>query len=168
MSLAIFNVRARCGLPSIKIISPTFYALQDARTPVLVSVVTILANLVLNVTLVRVMGYRGLALGTSVAAIINASALIFILSRRIGGLDGGRVTRSFAKITIAALAMGLAAYYSESWLHHVAPAASIWARSLRVLGAIGVGMGVLAVAAVVLRIEEFSQAMERLLSRFHV
>ncbi len=154
------------GYSLVKIVSPTFYALQDARTPVFVSLVTILVNLGLNVTLVGVMGYRGLALGTSVAAIVNASLLVVVLARRIDGLDGARVARSFIKITLASFAMAGAAYYGETWLHRMGPAPSILMRSLRVVGAIGIGMGVLALAAWALRIEEFSQAMGRVLARF--
>ena len=36
--------------------------------------ITVLANALLNIALVRVMGYRGLALGTSIAALFNADA----------------------------------------------------------------------------------------------
>ena len=38
----------------------------------MVSIITVLVNAVLNVVLVRVLGYRGLALGTSIAALFNA------------------------------------------------------------------------------------------------
>ena len=31
------------------------------------------------------MGYRGLALGTSIAALINAAALMYLLARIVGG-----------------------------------------------------------------------------------
>jgi putative peptidoglycan lipid II flippase len=153
------------GYSLVKIVSPTFYALQDARTPVLVSVLTILANLVLNVSLVGVLGYKGLALGTALAAIVNASLLMFILSRRIGGLEAARVSRSFAKIAVASVLMAVAAYYAEAWLHRLAPAPSIWMRSVRVFGAIGIGVGVLAAAAAALRLEEFQLAMKRVLDR---
>jgi putative peptidoglycan lipid II flippase len=154
------------GYSLVKIVSPTFYALQDARTPVLVSVVTILANLVLNVTLVNALGYKGLALGTALAAIVNASLLVVVLSRRIGGVDGARVAGSFARIAAASVAMAATAYYAEAWLHHLAPAPSIAMRAARVLGAITLGMTVLAVSAWALRIEEFRQATSRVLSRF--
>jgi putative peptidoglycan lipid II flippase len=154
------------GYSLVKIISPTFYALQDARTPVLVSVLTILVNLALNVILVNQMGYKGLALGTSLAALVNASLLIVVLSRRIGGIDGARVFTSFAKIVAASLVMAVAAYYAEAWLHHLLPAPSIAMRAVRVLGAIGLGVGVLAASAMALGLEEFRQAMSRVLSRF--
>src|SRR4029434_6717124 len=91
---------------AVKIASPTFYSLRDSRTPVIVSVLTVTANLILNLTLVRVVGYRGLALGTALAAIFNAGALLWLLRGRLGGLDGRRIAVAVVKILAASVAMG--------------------------------------------------------------
>jgi putative peptidoglycan lipid II flippase len=64
------------GYSVARIASPTFYALGQNRVPVQVSVATVLVNAALNVALVRVLGFRGLALGTSIAALFNAAALL--------------------------------------------------------------------------------------------
>ena len=61
------------GYSIVRIASPTFYALGDSRTPVQISIASVAVNAVLNVVLVRVLGYRGLALGTSIAALVNAA-----------------------------------------------------------------------------------------------
>jgi putative peptidoglycan lipid II flippase len=154
------------GYSIVKLASPTFYALRDARTPVIVSVITVLSNLALNLWLVRVLQFQGLALGTAIAANINAGLLLFLLSRRIDGLDAARVLRSFAKIMVASTVMAVAAWWTEGWLHGHFPG-QWWApRALRVGGSIGVALGVLAFMATVLRIEEFRQAMGRILRRF--
>ena len=60
----------------VRIVSPIFYALGRSRTPVTVSIITVLVNAGLNVVLVRVLGFRGLALGTSIAALFNAGTLL--------------------------------------------------------------------------------------------
>jgi putative peptidoglycan lipid II flippase len=153
------------GYSVVKIVLPSFYSLQDARTPVLVSLVTITANVVLNIALHRVMGYRGLALGTGIAATINAGILLMLLARRLGGLEGGRVLISLAKIAAASAVMGAAAYFAEAWLHGRFPARALWPHAIRVLGGISAGVATLAVAAWILRIEEFSQAIQRVLAR---
>jgi hypothetical protein len=66
--------------------------------------------------------------------------------------------------------MGVAAYYTDAGLRAVLPASlmgyPLLSRLVRVLGAIGAGIGTLALAAWALHIEEFQQAMKRLLSRF--
>lgn len=157
------------GYSAVKIASPTFYALNDARTPVLVSVATIALNLVLNITLVRVLGFKGLALGTAVAALFNSGLLMYLLSRRIQGLEGPRVFQVFGKILIASLAMGAAAVVTEAWLDACLPGMQGWGTvraGLRVGVAIGVGLGVLALAATALRLHEFTVVRTRLIARF--
>ena len=153
------------GYSVVKIVLPTFYALQDARTPVVVSLVTITANVLLNISLHTVMGYRGLALGTGIAATVNAGILLFLLARRLGGLEGARVLKSLAKIAVASAIMGLVAYFAEAWLHGRFPARALWPHAIRVLGGIGAGVASLALAAWLLRIEEFNQAVQRVMAR---
>ena len=142
-----------------------FYSLQDARTPVLVSLGTIATNLALNLWLNSIMGFRGLALGTAITANINAGLLLWLLSRRIGGGDAQRVATAFAKIAIASLLMGAASYGTELWLHTLAAGEWWGPRLLRVMGAIGVGIAVLAGASQLLRIDEFRAALSRVLAR---
>src|SRR5439155_23054578 len=96
------------GYSIVKIASPSFYSLRDARTPVLVSLITIATNLGLNLWLDGLMGFRGLALGTAIAANINAGLLLMLLSKRLGGLESSRVLRSFAKIGLASAVMAAA------------------------------------------------------------
>jgi putative peptidoglycan lipid II flippase len=157
------------GYSIVKIAAPSFYALKDARTPVLISVFSVLTNLGLNLWLNSVMGFRGLALGTAIAANANALLLLALLRRRISGVDGRRVLSSFLKIAVASAVMGVVAYYAAVGLRAVLPAAVAGSakisRVLVVAGAIGAGLGTLALAAWTLHIEEFRQALKRVLSR---
>jgi putative peptidoglycan lipid II flippase len=153
------------GYSVVKIAIPSFYSLRDARTPVIASVVTITGNILLNIWLHGMMGFRGLALGTGIAATVNAGILLFLLARRLGGLDGGRVLTSLAKITIASTVMGFAAYFTEAWLHDRFPARALWPHAIRVFGGISCGLATLALSAWLLRIEEFSQVIQRVLAR---
>jgi putative peptidoglycan lipid II flippase len=113
-----------------------------------------------------VIGYRGLALGTALAAIFNASMLLWLLSRRLNGLDGRRVAIAFGKIVLASLVMGAAAYGTEAWLHGPLPGNGLLFKAVRVFGSIGIGILVLVACAKLLRLEELEQAMRRVLSRF--
>src|SRR5439155_14714551 len=81
------------GYAGIKVLAPSFYALGDARTPMLVSVVSIGVNYALNWTFVRRLGFGhlGLALATSAVALGNFALLYAFLRRRIGPF-GGRST----------------------------------------------------------------------------
>ena len=154
----IFYAPGLLGYSAVKIASPSFYSLRDSRTPVTVSVISVLVNLAINLMLVRVMGYRGLALGTALAAMFNAGTLLWLLRNRLGGLEGRRVAVAFAKIACASVAMGAAANVSAGWLAmHVPPAGSMW-RAIELAAAIAVGLAVLVASARVLRIAEFDEA----------
>lgn len=149
----------------VKIASPSFYSLRDSRTPVTVSVISVMANLAINLLLVRVMGFRGLALGTALAATFNAGTLLWLLRRRLDGLDGRRVAVSFVKITCASIAMAIAAHYTSEWLTARLPGSgSVW-RAVDVSTAIAVGIAVLVASARLLRIAEFDEAFGRVLRR---
>jgi len=162
----IFYAPGLLGYSAVKIASPTFYSLRDARTPVTVSVISIAANLAINLVLVQVMGYRGLALGTAIAALINAVVLLWLLRGRIGGIEGGRVAVAMMKIVAASLAMGVAAHYTAAWITSLTPDGGELAKALRVFGAIGVALVVLAASARALRIQEFTDATARVVQRF--
>jgi putative peptidoglycan lipid II flippase len=163
----MFYAPGLLGYSAVKIASPTFYSLRDSRTPVMVSVLSIAVNLGINLILVRLLGFRGLALGTALAAVLNAVILLWLLRGRLGGIEGGRVARAFLKITAASLLMGLAAYLSAGWLAVATTAEGELAKLITVFGAITAALVVLAVAARLLRIEEFTEASNRILRRFN-
>ena len=107
------------GYSAIKILAPAFYALNDARTPMLVSLVSILVNLAAASTMVKLagLGHLGLALSTSAVALFGSVALFLLLRSRIGGIHGRALARSVAKILTASAAMGLACYFSSRGVH---------------------------------------------------
>jgi putative peptidoglycan lipid II flippase len=153
------------GYSIVKIASPSFYALRDARTPVIVSMITVAVNVALNLWLVRVLGFGGLALGTAIASIVNAALLMTLLSRRIGGLDGARVFDTFARVAAASIVMGAVAWYTHGWLAGVFGTGASLARAINVGGAIAAGIAALAAVSKLLRLQEFEEAMNAALRR---
>jgi putative peptidoglycan lipid II flippase len=143
----------------VRIVSPTFYALGRSRTPVLVSIATMGVNVVLNVTLVQVLGFRGLALGTSLAALFNGVALLILLRPHVGGLNGRQVLGSLVRIALAAAAMGAAAVGVEAWLAARMPGDALAIQIVRLTLTIGVALAVLAAASWLLRIREFTEGV---------
>ena len=153
------------GYSVVKIASPSFYSLEDARTPMVVSLITIGLNLGLNLWLHAWMGFTGLALGTGIAANVNAGLLLYLLSRRIGGIEARRVWWSFVKIVAASLVRAGVAYEVHASLRELLPDAGALMRTVRVAAAIGAAVATLAAAAWVLRIEEFHQAVAQIRAR---
>jgi putative peptidoglycan lipid II flippase len=147
------------GYSIVRIASPTFYALGRNRVPVIVSVLTVLVNAALNVVLVQVMGYTGLALGTSIAAIFNAAVLLVLLHRSLDGLNEGHILSSFVRIVVASALMGAAAIAADRFLLSLLPGDAIALQVVRLAAVIGVALFVLAAAAHVLHVREFRQGM---------
>jgi putative peptidoglycan lipid II flippase len=153
------------GYSIVRIISPTFYALGRSRIPVMVSAGSVLVNIALNVTLVRTLGYRGLALGTSITAIINASVQLFLLRREIHGLEGSRIAASFLKVMVASAVMGAVTWSAHEVMIGILPGASLVLQMARLLVTITLSLATLAAVAQVLRIQEFGEARDLVLGR---
>ena len=161
----MFYAPGLIGYSIVKIASPSFYSLRDARTPLLVSLLSVAANLGMNLMLVRVMGFRGLALGTAIAAALNGGLLLWLLARRLDGIEGRRIAIGVLKITAASALMGLAAYFTHDWLMGAVPGRGEIVKAVRLTASIGTGIVVLALAARALRIAEFDEALARVLRR---
>ena len=97
------------GYSVLKLVAPAFYALGDSRTPMLVSIASVLVNAATAFALVRLAGFghAGLALTSSVVATFSALALLALLRSRIGNLQGKEILTGLAKIAVAAALMGL-------------------------------------------------------------
>jgi putative peptidoglycan lipid II flippase len=154
------------GYSAVKVLSPTFYALRDSRTPVVISVTAVLMNAALSLAFVGRLGYVGLALGTALASLLNAGLLLVLLRRRIGGIEARRLASTFVRIGIASAVMAGAAWGTHALLEaRVVPGPGLVAQVVRVASAIGVALVVLVLAARALRIQEFDEAAGRLLRR---
>jgi len=153
------------GYSIVRIASPTFYALGDSRTPVVISVASVVVNAVLNILLARVLGYRGLALGTSIAALFNAAGLLWLLHARLQGLDDRRVLSSLARIVIASLVMGMAALAANDLLETWIAGDTFVQQAARLLLTIISALVVLGISAHLLRIREFREALARVAKR---
>jgi putative peptidoglycan lipid II flippase len=147
------------GYATARIISPVFYAIRQSRVPVVVSLCTIAINIAANLWLVRVMGFRGLALGTSLAMLVNGIALLLLLRHRLQGLEERLLTITFCKILVAALVMAAVSSGTLRLTAGAAPAVGSLAQAIRLLAAIGAGLVALAAAAKLLHIRQFDEAV---------
>lgn len=166
------------------LISRAFYSMKDTKTPVIVgTVVTFLIFVPLNPLFLKMgMGYRGLALATSISATINMFALFVLLRRRLRGILGGQLLASVAKIGIASAVMGLVSGYLyrhtpnyaevqavERALAQHLPAPTLPHVVLHALQALllcsGAGLLIYLVFALLLRMDEISP-VRKILRRF--
>jgi len=161
-----FYAAGLLGYSVVRIVSPTFYALGQSRTPVMVSMASVLVNVMLNLALVRVLGYRGLALGTSITALLNASAQLWLLRRRLSGIDGRTIAASFVRVLLASLVMAVMAWGADRMLLQWLPGDTLPMQALRLALVIALSVGALAAAAAALGIPELAEAIAMVRRRF--
>jgi putative peptidoglycan lipid II flippase len=111
------------------------------------------------VALVGTLGFRGLALGTSLAALVHGALLLVMTRRALGGLDGRRLAATLIKSAAASSAMAAAALAAHAWLTRTIQNQNTPSQAVTLALAIGAGLVVLAVTARILRIAEFDEAV---------
>jgi len=110
------------GYSALKVLTPAFYALNDSRTPMLVSLASILINYGVALAMVRsgTLGHAGLAIATSAVAIFGFLTQFWILRRRMGGIHGRALLASIVQILVASAAMGAAIWVTsgsiQAWI----------------------------------------------------
>jgi putative peptidoglycan lipid II flippase len=103
-ALAAYSI-GLAGYAAVKVLSPAFYALNDARTPMLISLGSIAVNYAMNSLLVGRFGHVGLAFSTSTVALVNFLLLALFMRQRLRRLEGRRLGRTIMRVGIASGAM---------------------------------------------------------------
>lgn len=119
-SLTTFSL-GLLGFIMVKILASGFYSRQDTRTPVRFALVAMLANVIMNLLFVWPLAHAGLALATSLAALLNAALLLRAL-RRSGAYQpeagwGAYLWRIAAAGAAMAAALAWGAGTVEQWTH---------------------------------------------------
>ena len=90
----------------LQIINRAFYALHDTRTPLVMAVVNIFINLVVEIPLLWKMGESGMAVGTVVSFAVQAVLMLWMLNKKISGMELSSSLMSIAKMIFATAVMG--------------------------------------------------------------
>lgn len=101
------------GIPffcSLKVITPAFFARKDMKTPMKISIIALIFNLIMNLVLMIPLKQGGLALATVLSSVLNNVVLLFLLHRSGFKLNwrelGKTITKTFSA-SAAAVAAGL-------------------------------------------------------------
>ncbi len=100
------------GLASVEILTRAFYALRDSVTPVIVSIAQFIFKIALSLLLINAAvwgvgwGTGALAFSTSIAGLLEAAVLIYLLHQRIGDLQLRQLGSFIGRILLASLVMG--------------------------------------------------------------
>jgi putative peptidoglycan lipid II flippase len=148
---------------TFQLVLRAFYALQDTRTTFLVNLAAVGVNAVSNLLLFNLLPERwkipGLALGHALHYTVGSALLLWLLSRRIGGLGGGQIMAAVGRMLAAGLVM-----FAVVVLVSRAVGAVIDPGLLRdlvtVVAGVAAGAGTYLAAARLLRIEELSLLLD--------
>ena len=153
------------GYGAVKVLSPAFYALNDARTPMLISLVSIAVNYMMNALLVGPLGHVGLAFSTSTVALINFLLLAIFMRRRLQRLEGRRMGKAMLKIFGASLPMALTAWLVSATIAAL-PLSGFLLHLFQVTAGIMLAVIVFYGCCRLFRVEELDEAVHSFTGRF--
>ncbi len=113
------------GLAAVEILTRSFYAMRDSTTPVIVSVGQFVFKIALSLLLINVAvwgpqwGMGALAFSTSLAALLEAVILFWLLHQRVGDLQVRTMSLFAGRVVLASLAMGLALLITRTVLDFI-------------------------------------------------
>jgi putative peptidoglycan lipid II flippase len=150
----------------VEMISRAFYAMHDTKTPVLVGIGAMSLNLLFSLLFSSIfqsigwMPHGGLALANSLATAIEGVVLLWLMHKRLKGLEDQRMLAVTLKSLIATIAMGAVIWLWQSY----AIGFSAWQVTL-----IGVLLGsmVYALSISLLQVEEIKAVWQFVCHRTH-
>lgn len=112
--LALFAL-GLTGLAIVEILTRSFYAFRDSKTPVFVSVAQFILKILLSLILLKLVnvfrwgpswGLGSLAFSTSIAGLLEAAVLLWLLQKKIGMLGLRKLAMFTGRVLVASLVMG--------------------------------------------------------------
>ena len=150
----------------LQIVNRAYYALHDTKTPLVMSVVNIAINLAVELPLVwvRGIGEAGMAIGTAVSFAVQAVIMLYILDRRIGGLELAKSFASIGKMLFASIVMGAGCMaVQSSAIYPHGDTKLVWVMQLILL--VGIGTAIYLGLCMAMGIEVMEQLMPRRFKR---
>jgi putative peptidoglycan lipid II flippase len=166
-TLAAFAV----GLPffsAFQLLTRTFYAVHDARTPAVTNIAAAVVNLIADVVLAFGfgLGVVGLALGFSASYVAGSAILFLLLRKRLNGADGRRIASSVLRTAAAAALTALAAWATAEGIATVIDVNRPALNLVQVTAAVAAGVLAFVLGALIFQIEEADEVWRALAARF--
>lgn len=168
-ALAAYSI-GLAAYAAIKVLSPSFYALEDAKTPMYVSVSSILIHVFFSYTLLRVFsgvgvsesapngfGHVGVALATSIVATLNFLALTILMRRKIKRIEAKRILTSFVKIAVASALMSVVCWFTYQYVSGFNVSKPLSVKLLEAFVPIAAGTPIFFITARLLKVGELDQ-----------
>lgn len=135
------------------ILGKVFYALQDTKTPMINGAMAMIMNIVLNIILVKYLQLAGLALATSISAIVCIFLLFGSLKKKIGYFGQDKIMKTTIKSIVSAVFMGVVTYFAYNMVSNLS-GVGFMKEAISLFVSIGVGAITYAILVVVLKVDE--------------
>ncbi len=153
------------SIVGVRVVTASFYSMQDTKTPVKVAVIALAANVIFSIILMKPLKHSGLAFANALASGVNFLLLFFFLRRKLKRVDTKRILNSFVKIIFASSVMGVIGWmllHGELWHIH----GKTLSKAFYLSGTIAVCLGVYFFLSYLLKSEEASYVMEMVKQKF--
>ncbi|TAL26596.1 MAG: murein biosynthesis integral membrane protein MurJ, partial [Nitrospirae bacterium] len=109
------------AIVGVRIVTASFYSMQDTKTPVKIAVAALATNIVFSIILMGPLKHSGLAFANAIASSVNFFLLFYFLRRKLKRIDARRIIKSFTKVCLASALMGIAGWFllhGDLWRQH--------------------------------------------------
>jgi putative peptidoglycan lipid II flippase len=159
------------GLPffsAFQLITRTFYATQDSRTPALINIGAAIVTVTVDIVLVRAVGWDvpGLALGHAASYAFATAAGLLLLRSKLVSLDAGRIGRTLARTIPSAVITAFAAWVVAAAVNTGVDTHMVGWRLLQVGLAVVIGVAVYLGTALMLGVDEVDDVVGAVRRRF--
>ena len=101
---------------TVNVLARAFYALGDTSTPMKISLVCLVVNLILAALLILPLRQGGLGIANTLTSACNVALLLFALRKKLGKLEMGELRGTLRPLALAALLAGIIAWCGwRSW-----------------------------------------------------
>jgi len=119
VSVLAFLTLGMAAQAIIPLLARSFYALKDTKTPFVTSLIALVVNIGMALILIKYLNVVGLALAISIAGIVNAVILFWVLNKKLGQINLKPITKMFTQILLSSVLMGGVGYgilQAMSWI----------------------------------------------------
>lgn len=143
---------------SVRIVVSTFYALQDAGTPLRIALVCIALKVIMSLVFMQFIDYKGLALSTSLASVLNLIFLVPALQMKLGHVNWENTALSLRNTVTGTIVMSFGVVVVSRLILPTSNA-SLILRLSGLLGCIFVGIVIYLIFSILLKSREIQMLL---------
>ena len=135
------------------ILGKVFYALQDTKTPMINGAIAMVMNIALNIILVKYLKIAGLALATSISAIVCIFLLFGSLKKKMGYFGQDEIIKTTIKSIISAVIMGIVTYFAYNMVSNLLDVGFV-KEAISLVVSVGIGAITYGILVILLKVDE--------------